>query len=131
MLNFILSFAIGSIVTYLITVLSSSIRSSEILEDAMLTHALMIMSAYEVSVQQLEQAIVANRIEGLDAENLRKLHKNEFESFANNKIKEALKHIPLAHTNIIKYKNFEQLKLYITQQFRRKYAQSKQKNKKD
>ena len=55
----------------------------------------------------------------------------EVDSFIIDKIKEALKNIPLAHTNIIKYKNFEQLKLYITQQFRRKYAQSKQKNKKD
>jgi ribosomal protein S18 len=131
MLNFILSFMIGSIATYLVTILSSSIKSSEILEDAMLTHALVIMSAYEISIRQLEQTIVANRIEGLDADNLRKLHKNEFEAFANNKIRETAKHIPLAHANIIKYKNFNQLKLYITQQFRRKHAQSKQKNKKD
>jgi ribosomal protein S18 len=122
---------IGSIATYLVTILSSSIKSSEILEDAMLTHALVIMSAYEISIRQLEQTIVANRIEGLEADNLRKLHKNEFESFANKKIRETAKHIPLAHANIIKYKNFNQLKLYITQQFRRKHAQSKQKNKKD
>ena len=88
------------------------------------------MSAYEVSVQQLEHTIVANKMQGLDAENLRKLHNNEFESFANKKISEIIKYIPTEHTNIIKYKNFEQLKLYVTQQFRRKHAQSKQKNKK-
>lgn len=130
MLNIVLSLMIGSVLTYLVTILSSSIRSSEILENAMLTYALLLMSAYEVSVQQLEQTIVANKIEGRDATNLRKLHNNEFESFANNKIKEVVKHIPTAHINIIKYKNFEQLKVYVTQQFRRKHAQSKQKTKK-
>ena len=131
MLNIILSLMIGSVLTYLMTILSSSIRSSEILENAMLTHALLLMSAYEISIQQLEHTIVANKIEGLDAENLRKLHKNEFEAFANKKIKEVVKFIPTAHINIIKYKNFEELKIYVTQQFRRKHAQSKQKTKKD
>tara|TARA_R100000081_G_C4659731_1_gene86989 strand:- start:27 stop:320 length:294 start_codon:yes stop_codon:yes gene_type:complete len=97
----------------------------------MLTHALLLMSAYDISIQQLEHTIVANKIEGLDAENLRKLHKNEFEAFANKKIKEVVKFIPTAHINIIKYKNFEELKIYVTQQFRRKHAQSKQKTKKD
>ena len=130
MLNIVLSLMIGSILTYLVTIISSTIRSSEILENAMLTHALLLMSAYEVSVQQLEHTIVANKMQGLDAENLRKLHNNEFESFANKKISEIIKYIPTEHTNIIKYKNFEQLKLYVTQQFRRKHAQSKQKNKK-
>ncbi len=131
MLNIILSLMIGSVLTYLMTILSSSIRSSEILENAMLTHALLLMSAYDISIQQLEHTIVANKIEGLDAENLRKLHKNEFEAFANKKIKEVVKFIPTAHINIIKYKNFEELKIYVTQQFRRKHAQSKQKTKKD
>ena len=130
MLNIILSLMIGSVLTYLITILSSSIRSSEILENAMLTHALLLMSAYDISIQQLEHTIVANKIEGLDAENLRKLHKNEFEAFANKKIKEVIKFIPPSHINIIKYKNFDQLKIYVTQQFRRKHAQSKQKTKK-
>ena len=124
MLNFILSFMIGSIATYIVTILSSTVRSSEILEDAMLTHALLLMSAYEVSIQQLEHTIVANKIEGLDSDNVRKLHRNEFESFANNKIKEVIKHIPMAHTNIIKYKNFKQLELYITKYYRSKYAKS-------
>lgn len=130
MLNIVLSLLFGSIFTYLVTILSSSIRSSEILENAMLTHALLLMSAYEISIQQLEHTIVANKIEGRDAENLRKLHKNEFEAFANKKIKDVINHIPVAHTNIIRYKNFEQLKIYVTQEFRRKHAQSKQKDKK-
>ena len=124
MLNFILSFMIGSIATYLVTILSSTIRSSEILENAMLTHALLLMSAYEVSIQQLEHTIVANKIEGLDSDTVRKLHRNEFELFANNKIKEVIKHVPMAHTNIIKYKNFKQLELYITKYYRSKYAKS-------
>jgi hypothetical protein len=116
---------IGAIATYIVTILSSSIKSSEILEDAMLTHALVIMSAYEISIRQLEQTIVANRIEGLEADNLRKLHMNEFKAFANRKIRETAKHIPLAHANIIRYKNFEQLKIYVTKQYRSKYAKSK------
>lgn len=130
MLNIFLSLLIGSVLTYLVTIISSSIRSSEILDNAMLTHALLLMSAYEISIQQLEHTIVANKIEGLEAENLRKLHKNEFEAFANKKIAEVVKYIPTAHTNVIKYKNFDQLKNYVTQEFRRKHAQSKQKNKK-
>ena len=124
MLNFILSFMIGSIATYLVTISSSTIRSSEILENAMLTHALLLMSAYEISTQQLEHTIVANKIKGLDADNVRKLHRNEFELFANNKIKEVTKHVPMAHTNIIKYKNFKQLEIYITKYYRSKYAKS-------
>ncbi len=128
MLNIVLSLAIGSILTYLVTIISSTIRSSEILENAMLTHALLLMSAYEVSLQQLEHTIVANKIQGSEADNLRKLHSNEFKSFADRKISEIMKHIPTEHTNIIRYKNFEQLKLFVTQQFRRKHAKSKQKN---
>lgn len=127
MLNIILSILIGAIITYVVTILSSAIKSSQILEDAMLTYALMMMSVYEISLNQLEQTIVANKIEGKPADDLRKIHKNEFEAFANKKIKEVLKHIPLAHTNILRYTSFEEMKLYITQQFRRKYAQSKQK----
>ena len=63
MLNIILSMLIGSVITYLITVISSALKASTVLEDAMLTYALLIMSAYEVSVNQLEKAIVASEIE--------------------------------------------------------------------
>jgi len=131
MLNIILSLLIGSIITYLVTIISSTIKSSEIIDDAMLTYALLMMSAYEVSIQQLEHTIAVNKIEGVEAENLRKAHQMQFESFANKKIGEVVKYIPPAHTNILKYKNFNQLKVFLTQQFRRKYAESKQKNKKD
>jgi len=121
-----LSFLFGCCLTYLITILSSAIKSSEILENAMLTYALMLMSAYEVSLQQLEQAIVAGKIDERQANVLRRIHENEFESFANKKIKEVVKYIPPSHQNIIKYKNFKQLKNYITIQFRRRYDKSKQ-----
>ena len=130
-----LSFLFGCTLTYLITIVSSAIKSSEILENAMLTYALMLMSAYEVSLQQLEQAIVASKMEERQAEGLRRIHENEFESFANKKIKEVVKYIPPAHQNIIKFKNFKQLKVYITLQFRRRHEnksrqEKNQKNKK-
>lgn len=125
MVNFILSFLIGSIVTYLATIISSTIRSSEILEDAMLSYALLMMSAYEISLKQMEQAIIREKLEGRQAENLRKIHNNEFDLFANKKIKEVLKRIPPAHENILRYKNFSQMKIYITQQYRSKYEKSK------
>ena len=121
-----LAFAFGCAFTYLITILSSAIRSSEILENAMLTYALLMMSAFEVSVQQLENTIVRNRIDKREAEKLRRIHKNEFQSFADKKIGEIIKYIPPSHENIMRYKNFEQMNLYITQQYRRQNAKSKQ-----
>ena len=123
-----LSFAFGCTLTYFITILSSAIRSSEILENAMLTYALLMMSAYEVSLHQLESTIVRNRIEKAEAERLRRIHENEFASFANRKIREVTKLIPPSHENIMRYKNFEQMKLYITQQYRSKHAKFNQKN---
>jgi len=92
----------------------------------MLTYALLMMSAFEVSVQQLENTIVRNRIDKREAEKLRRIHKNEFQSFADKKIREIIKYIPPSHENIMRYKNFEQMNLYITQQYRRQNAKSKQ-----
>ena len=86
MLNIILSFSIGCIITYLWTILSSAIEASKILEDAMLTYSLLMM----------------------------------FETFANAKIKEILVHIPMTHTNIIRYKNFKEMNEYVSKQFRSK-----------
>jgi len=128
MINIVLSFLIGCIFTYLITILSSAVRASTILEEAMLTYALLLMSAYEVSLKQLEQAILAGKIPDNQARVLRKANNDEFERFANNNIKEVLKVIPISHTNIIKYKNFSEMKIYITQHYRSKYAKSKQEN---
>ena len=120
MLNIILSFSIGCIVTYLWTILSSAIEASKILEDAMLTYSLLMMSAYEISTNQLEKAIVASEIELTQAEILRRVNKKEFETFANAKIKEILAYIPMTHTNIIRYKNFKEMNEYVSKQFRSK-----------
>jgi hypothetical protein len=120
-----LCFLIGCTFTYLATVISSALKASTVLEDAMLTYALLMMSAYEVSLNQLEQIIVAGKIGEAKAEVLRRTNEQEFEKFANTKIKEVLKLIPTSHTNIIRYKNFSEMKLYITKQYRSRYAKSK------
>ena len=83
------------------------------------------MSAYEVSLQQLEKAIVAGKIPDNQAAVLRRANNDEFEKFANKKIEEVLKTIPTSHLNIIRYKNFNEMKVYVTKQYRSKYAQSK------
>ena len=120
MLNIILSFSIGCIVTYLWTILSSAIHASRILEDAMLTYSLLMMSAYEISVNQLEKTIVATALEHSQAEMIRRANKKEFEIFANAKIREITASIPMTHTNIIKYRNFSEMNEYISKQFRSK-----------
>ena len=120
MLNIILSFTIGCIVTYLWTILSSAIEASKILEDAMLTYSLLMMSAYEISVNQLEKTIVATKLEPIQADIIRRVNKSEFESFANAKIKEIISVIPVTHTNIIKYNNFKEMNEYVSKQFRSK-----------
>lgn len=125
MLNMFLCFLIGCTFTYLVTVISSALKASTVLEDAMLTYALLMMSAYEVSLNQLEQVIIAGKIGHAKAEILRRTNEQEFEKFANTKIKEVLKLIPPSHTNIIRYKNFSEMKLYITKQYRSRYAKSK------
>ena len=127
MINIILSFLFGCTFTYLITIVSSALKASTVLEDAMLTYAILMTSAYEVSVNQLETVIVAGKILPQQAEVLRRVNNNEFEVFADKKIKAILKIIPMSHTDIIRYKNFSEMKLYVTKQYRSRYAKSKQK----
>jgi hypothetical protein len=127
MINFVLAFMIGCTTTYLVTVISSGLVASTVLEKANLTYALLLMSAYEISIQQLEKAIVAGKIPDNQAAVLRRTNNDEFERFANKKINEVLKLIPASHLNIIRYKNFNEMKVYVTQQYRSNYAQSKQK----
>ena len=124
MINIILSFLIGCTFMYLLTVVSSALKASTVLEDAMMTYAILLMSAYEVSLKQLETVIAASHIPHRQAEILRGANKREFESFANKKIGEVLKTIPISHKNIIKYNNFSEMKLYITKHYRSKYAKS-------
>lgn len=125
MINFVLSFMIGCTLTYLVTVVSSGLVASTVLEKACLTYALLLMSAYEVSLQQLEKAIVTGKIPENQAAILRRTNNDEFEKFANKKIQEVLKLIPTSHLNIIRYKNFSEMKVYVTQQYRSRYAKSK------
>jgi hypothetical protein len=121
----ILSMMIGSVLTYLATIISSAIKASTILEDAMLTYALLIMSAYEVSINQLEKAIVSSQIPNNQADVLRRINKDEFKKFANQRISEVVKNIPTSHKNIIRYKNFGELETYIREQYRSNYAKLK------
>ena len=84
----------------------------------MLTHALLLMSAYEVSVKQLEDSIISSQLNVAKAEILRRANKEEFEKFANLKINEIRDMIPTAHLNIIRYTNFKEMNEYISDQFR-------------
>ena len=120
MINIILSFLMGCTVTYLVTIISSALKASTVLEEAMLTYALLLMSAYEISVSQIEQNIVIGKIDNITAERIRRVNKNEFEKFANSKIKEIPALVPPSHLNIIRYKNFKEMNLYITKEYGRR-----------
>jgi hypothetical protein len=120
MFNIIVAFLIGCTFTYLVTVISSGVTAAKVLEESMLTHALLLMSAYEVSTKQLEDLIVSSQLNVAKAEMLRRTNKEEFEKFANLKIDEIRRIIPTAHLNIIRYTNFKEMNEYITDQFRSK-----------
>ena len=120
MFNIVFAFLIGCTITYLVTVVSSALKASTVLEEAMLTYALLLMSAYEISVSQTEQNIVIGKIDNITAERIRRVNKSEFEKFANSKIKEILKLVPTSHLNIIRYKNFKEMNLYITKEYGRR-----------
>ncbi len=120
MFNIIVAFLIGCTFTYLVTVISSGVTAAKVLEESMLTHALLLMSAYEVSTKQLEDLIVSSQLNVAKAEMLRRTNKEEFEKFANLKIDEIRRVIPTAHLNIIRYTNFKEMNEYITDQFRSK-----------
>ena len=125
MIQVLLAFTMGCISTWLVTIISSALKASTILEEAMLTYAILMMSAYEVSLRQLEETIVRNKFDWRKADGLRKIHNIEFETFANAKIKQILKNIPPTHHNIIRFKNFNDLKAYVTQQYRKRHAYTK------
>ena len=125
MIQVLLAFTMGCISTWLATIISSALKASTILEEAMLTYAILMMSAYEVSLKQLEETIVRNKLDWRKADRLRKIHNIEFETFANAKIRQILKNIPPTHHNIIRFKNFNDLKAYVTQQYRKRHAYTK------
>tara|TARA_R100001086_G_C11691542_1_gene218719 strand:- start:34 stop:420 length:387 start_codon:yes stop_codon:yes gene_type:complete len=120
MLMIAVAFLMGCTVTYLVTVISSGVTAAKVLEESMLTHALLLMSAYEISTKQLEDLIVNSQVNIAKAEILRRANKEEFEKFANLKIDEIRNMIPTAHLNIIRYTNFKEMNEYITDQFRSK-----------
>jgi len=120
MFNIVFAFLIGCTITYLVTIISSAVTAAKVLEESMLTHALLLMSAYEVSTKQLEDLIVSSQLNVAKAEMLRRTNKEEFEKFANLKIDEIRRIIPTAHLNIIRYTNFKEMNEYITDQFRSK-----------
>ena len=114
------AFLMGCTITYLVTVISSGVTAAKVLEESMLTHALLLMSAYEVSTKQLEDLIVSSQLNIAKAEILRRANKEEFEKFANLKINEVRSLIPTAHLNIIRYTNFKEMNEYVSNQFRSK-----------
>ena len=118
MSNIVFAFLIGCTITYLVTIISSGVTAAKVLEESMLTHALLLMSAYEVSVKQLEDSIISSQLNVAKAEILRRANKEEFEKFANLKINEIRDMIPTAHLNIIRYTNFKEMNEYISDQFR-------------
>ena len=118
MFNIVFAFLIGCTITYLVTIISSGVTAAKVLEESMLTHALLLMSAYEVSVKQLEDSIISSQLNVAKAEILRRANKEEFEKFANLKINEIRDMIPTAHLNIIRYTNFKEMNEYISDQFR-------------
>ena len=114
------AFLMGCTITYLVTVISSGVTAAKVLEESMLTHALLLMSAYEVSTKQLEDLIASSQLNIAKAEILRRANKEEFEKFANLKINEVRSLIPTAHLNIIRYTNFKEMNEYVSNQFRSK-----------
>ena len=110
---YLISFALGCVLTYLMTILSTSIKSSRILEESAKTFALLVMSGYEANSQQVEILIVNNNMNKEQAKFLRKKSEESFENYVDNKINIINQNIPPSHHNIIKFKNFKELKLYV------------------
>ena len=106
-------FALGCTLTYLVTVLSSSIRASTILESAARTFAFLIITGYETNAEQAELLIANNRMSESEASDFRKKSNKSFEEYVNKKIDFVNKNIPPAHRNIIKFRNFKELKVFV------------------
>ena len=112
-MSHLIMFALGCTLTYLVTVLSSSISASTILESAARTFAFLIIAGYETNAEQVELLIVNNRMSEAEANDFRKKSSKSFEDYVNKKIDFVNKNIPPAHHNIIKFRNFKELKVFI------------------
>jgi hypothetical protein len=110
---YLAAFALGCTLTYLITVLSSSFNASKILEESCMTFAFLIIAGYETNAEQAELVIANNKMGKAEAERFRKESNRSFEEYVNKKIDIINKNIPPSHHNIIKFKDFNELKLYV------------------
>ena len=112
-MSYLIVFALGCILTYLITVITSFMKASIILQEASLTFAFLIMAGYETNAEQIEFVIANNKMSDRDAFEFRKKSNKTFEEYVNRKIDIINKNIPPSHHNIIKFKDFNELKLYV------------------
>lgn len=110
---YFLTFIMGALSTYIITIISSTIRAAAILEQANKTLALALIAGYETSLEQVELMIANNGLNEIQADNIRDRAKKSFEQYANKKIDFMVKNIPDSHLNILRYRNFHELKSYV------------------
>lgn len=106
-------FAMGCTLTYLATVLSSTLNASTILESAARTFAFLIITGYETNAEQVEFLIVNNGMSKEEADEFRRRSNKSFEEYVNKKIDFVNRNIPPAHHNIIRFRNFEELKVFV------------------
>jgi hypothetical protein len=112
-MSYLAAFALGCTLTYLMTVLSSSFNASKILQDSCLTFAFLIIAGYETNAEQVELIIANNKMSEEEAKRFRRESDKSFEEYVNKKIDIINKNIPPAHHNIVKFKNFQELKVFV------------------
>ena len=108
-----LSFLIGCLSTYLITILSSTVISSIIIEEAVLSFAITLMVAHETNRDQVEIIVVNAKLGEHEERQLKKKTEEAFEAYANSKIDAMYRLVPPAHHNAVGYRNFKELKAYL------------------
>merc|ERR1711968_3650 len=112
-MSYLAAFALGCTLTYLMTVLSSSFNASRILEESCLTFAFLIIAGYETNAEQIELIIANNKMDKKEADRFRKESNRSFEEYVDKKIDIINKNIPPSHHNIVKFKNFKELKVFV------------------
>ena len=112
-MSYLIVFALGCTLTYLMTVISSSMNASKILEEAAMTFAFLIIAGYETNAEQIELVIANNKMSEAEAKAFRQRSNESFEEYVNSKIDVVNRMIPPSHHNIIKFRNFNELKVYV------------------
>ena len=112
-MSYFVVFALGCTLTYLMTVLSSFMKSSEILKEALMTFAFFIIAGWETNAEQIEFVIANNKMNNREAAEFRKKSNKSFEKYVDRKIDIINENIPPSHHNIIKFRNFTELKKYV------------------